>query len=253
MYANESKGEKFPPLGTEGNVDEPDAGGWVACPAGETIYPEYLSDMNIYFCPSDVNSYPEQWIVCPGGGWCGETSGTLEPTKFEDRSYVYYGWMAEDEFVFFTMVGTALVAELLGGWTEHAQYQEYADKDEEVAAEELMSIAMSYPEYADMIARYETLSGKTMQAYGNGGGNTIYRLREGIERFMITDINNPAASAKAQSVIPVMWDQIDEDVDFTHMPGGCNVLYLDGHVEFLRNPGPHPVSYLNSMIARGIG
>ena len=36
----------------------------------------------------------------------------------------------------------------------------------------------------------------TGEPLGNGGGTTIYRLREGIERFMITDINNAAASAE---------------------------------------------------------
>ena len=33
----------------------------------------------------------------------------------------------------------------------------------------------------------------------NSDGVTLYRLREGIERFFITDINNPAGSAMAQS------------------------------------------------------
>ena len=32
------------------------------------------------------------------------------------------------------------------------------------------------------------------------------RLREGIERFLITDINNPEASQRAQSEIVVMFD-----------------------------------------------
>jgi prepilin-type processing-associated H-X9-DG protein len=27
-----------------------------------------------------------------------------------------------------------------------------------------------------------------------------------------------------------------------HIPGGCNVLYMDGHVEFVRYPGETPVS-----------
>ena len=35
---------------------------------------------------------------------------------------------------------------------------------------------------------------------------TLYKLREGISRFLITDINNPAASAKAESDIVVMFD-----------------------------------------------
>jgi prepilin-type processing-associated H-X9-DG protein len=28
-----------------------------------------------------------------------------------------------------------------------------------------------------------------------------------------------------------------------HVPGGCNVLYMDGHVEFVKYPGKMPVSY----------
>jgi prepilin-type processing-associated H-X9-DG protein len=78
---------------------------------------------------------------------------------------------------------------------------------------------------------------------------TFYRLREGIERFFITDINNPAASASAQSELIVMFDawgnSNNESLDqtgtndmaasrFNHVPGGSNVLYMDGHVEFVK-------------------
>jgi prepilin-type processing-associated H-X9-DG protein len=70
---------------------------------------------------------------------------------------------------------------------------------------------------------------------GNGGGRTIYRLREGIERFLITDINNPAASAQAQSTLPIMFDHVAVSLNlFNHVPGGSNVLYMDGHVAFSR-------------------
>ena len=77
---------------------------------------------------------------------------------------------------------------------------------------------------------------------GNGGSDTIYRLRDGIERFLITDINNPAASAEAQSSIPVMFDSVTTDArSYNHVPRGANVLYLDGHVEFLKYPSEYPV------------
>jgi len=73
-------------------------------------------------------------------------------------------------------------------------------------------------------------------------------MREGIERFLITDINNPAGSAQAQSNIPVMMDSIatvdlsdstpsERNYRFNHIPGGCNVLYMDGHVEFIKFTG----------------
>ncbi len=73
------------------------------------------------------------------------------------------------------------------------------------------------------------------------------RLKEGIERFRITDINNPAASAKAQSSVYIMWDAYGAGIThqqvgagdsgiirFNHIPGGSNVLYMDGHVEFVK-------------------
>lgn len=70
---------------------------------------------------------------------------------------------------------------------------------------------------------------------GNGRGATIYRLREGIERFLITDINNPAASAMAQSRLFIMLDEVATDPSgYNHIPGGSNVLYLDGRVAFIR-------------------
>ena len=84
---------------------------------------------------------------------------------------------------------------------------------------------------------------------GYGEEKTAYRLREGIERFFITDINNPAASTRAQSTIAVMQDicwvpaaPSDGQPSFNHVPGGGNVLYMDGHVEFLRYPNDYPVS-----------
>ena len=64
---------------------------------------------------------------------------------------------------------------------------------------------------------------------------TIYRFREGVERFFITDVNNPAASAQSQSDISVMWDRVyNLPGDFTHVPGGANVLFMDGHCEFVK-------------------
>jgi prepilin-type processing-associated H-X9-DG protein len=38
-----------------------------------------------------------------------------------------------------------------------------------------------------------------------------------------------------------MWDLTSADVSqFNHIPGGGNVLYMDGHVEFIRFPGEFP-------------
>ncbi|HIJ66463.1 MAG TPA: hypothetical protein HPP77_10990 [Candidatus Hydrogenedentes bacterium] len=74
---------------------------------------------------------------------------------------------------------------------------------------------------------------------------SYHRIKEGIERFFITDINNPAATNIGQSDIPVMfdvyagwsdhpWRMTSMVVLFNHAPGGSNFLYMDGHVEFIR-------------------
>ncbi len=82
----------------------------------------------------------------------------------------------------------------------------------------------------------------------DGSVDNFKPLAEGIERFFITDINNPAAGSTAQSALPVMYDSWGMEVmlnpglnhhergvsKFNHVPGGGNVLYMDGHVEFVR-------------------
>jgi prepilin-type processing-associated H-X9-DG protein len=55
---------------------------------------------------------------------------------------------------------------------------------------------------------------------GTGGANLIVRLREGIDRDLPIRKDD----------IPIMFDR---SLDH-HLPGGINVLYMDGHVTFLR-------------------
>ena len=89
---------------------------------------------------------------------------------------------------------------------------------------------------------------------GNAGGSTLFHLREGIERFLITDINNPAAGAMAQSELAVQWDIISAEPGgfawYNHVPGGFNVLFMDGHVQFARYPDTkHPVTAGNAQFS----
>jgi prepilin-type processing-associated H-X9-DG protein len=88
--------------------------------------------------------------------------------------------------------------------------------------------------------------------YDEGGDyvSTVFRLREGVSRFFITDINNPAAAAASDSSLPVLLDgfanahMADESgggnnyvqsvETFNHVPGGSNVLWADGHVEWIK-------------------
>ena len=35
---------------------------------------------------------------------------------------------------------------------------------------------------------------------------------------------------------------VEGAIDFSHTPSGSNVLYMDGHVEFIRYPGEWPLT-----------
>jgi prepilin-type processing-associated H-X9-DG protein len=73
---------------------------------------------------------------------------------------------------------------------------------------------------------------------GTAGGDRIFRLREGVGRFLITDINNPGSAVTSDSNIAILWDTIMSMAQhYNHIPGGSNVLYMDGHVEFKKFVG----------------
>jgi prepilin-type processing-associated H-X9-DG protein len=58
---------------------------------------------------------------------------------------------------------------------------------------------------------------------------TLHLLHEAVGRFFITDIADPHAMSKIQATIPLLIERPEN-----HTPEGGNVLFMDGHVEFLR-------------------
>ncbi|HOQ90975.1 MAG TPA: DUF1559 domain-containing protein [Candidatus Hydrogenedentes bacterium] len=190
---------------------------------GTQVYPEYLSDFAVVMCPSwYLGPDPVRWYDQEKGN----KNGTVEPCELVKEPYDYTGWMVlEDRNILGPLAGQTGTGP--GGRFEEAEYQQTP-----WGALALENVATngeaSHRDFTVPPAFYGTQA---------GGGNVIYRLREGIERFLITDINNPGSSAAAQSVVPVLWDHVTTATkDFNHLPGGANVLYLDGHVEFLRYP-----------------
>jgi prepilin-type N-terminal cleavage/methylation domain-containing protein/prepilin-type processing-associated H-X9-DG protein len=243
MYANESKGGKFPPLQLVGapsdNYDvDAAAGPQVAC-----IYPEYLTDANIMFCPSDSQLGEDQAELAEHKGNIGDDPSLI------DASYAYLGWVLDNAK---SSCGasnvpslSALVTGMQGDPCVPAQLAAALDALYNDVGSDIVSAITSGGDnsgkiVSDALDQDADLSKSPTfkdQGLGNGGGNTVYRFREGIERFMITDINNPAASSKAQSSIFVMFDIMGAGAKagmFNHVPGGCNVLFLDGHVDWIR-------------------
>ena len=235
MYANESDGEKFPDQKKGGNQ----------CPQfgldfafdGQQLYPEYLTDLNVLYCPSDAS-----------GGDDGEDVKMFDPVTGDPdvcgiaaQSYQYFAWAFDIKGKFLSGISDENdplidVSSVLG----------YTNVDALLASDQLNT---DFGAWAGG-GTDDSFFGEDLKA---PGGDTIaLRLREGMERFYISDINNPAASAKAQSEIFVYWDDVSaSNVEWmNHVPGGGNVLYMDGHVEFIKYPGESPFSrYYASFIS----
>jgi len=192
------------------------------------VIPEYLSDYNVVWCPS--------WTAQrdPVARYDGKIdrgsdgNGRVDPGEITKEPYDYTGWLVMDDV---NVIGPGLIGtvglDALGRFTQ----EQFTDTPFGQLGLE------SYYSFGDASDEDYTVPSEYAGTQA-GGGDTIFRLRQGIERFLITDINNPAASATAASTVPILWDHVTPEViSFAHIPGGANVLYLDGHVKFLHYPG----------------
>ena len=213
MYTGESKGGKFPQMKIFDCAGTPVI--WDQIFNGVAVHPEYLTDLNVMICPSNsagtdaLETFDEgdtrfgKWMDIPGFS----NNGRVEPCELHADPYHYYGWaFIEDMF--------------------------RTEDDLENLEDEVEDIAVNLSADPDIVDEDLELDDPI------GGRLSVPRLREGIERFFITDINNPAGSAQAQSTIVVMHDAIsDEPIHFNHLPGGANILYMEGHVAFAKWSG----------------
>ncbi len=227
MFANESKGELWPPGQKYTDPDPKDGvcvntGSLQAQMNGKSVYPEYMTDINIMACPSDPDP----------SGWENAfklSDGTVNTCNFAAEGYLYIAWILTPEI----MAGGAVDENLATITAENVG--------------DMLGIDF-ITAMGGLFADYEAWGNETgTDAFFDNdvseGTATAYRMREGIERFFISDINNPAASAKGQSEVYAAFDDIGTVVNnFNHVPGGSNVMFMDGHVEFIRYPGESPAS-----------
>ncbi len=265
MYSGESRGGKLPRMDAElkadGSVKKARAGFHFAA-----VYPEYLSDTNVLMCPSDSNTAeheeaigilmqgePVTTMIRSGGADVEVTANNiLEYIGYRGNSwsYIYAPWVTTCDMEFWVMV-----------WYTNDQKVVDGDLSDLVNGTSKRQSGWQFDIFKNDTATDLHKVNGTSVPHGTAGGSTLYRLREGIERFLITDINNPAGSAQAQSSIAVMWDVTGggsgygpKIARFNHVPGGSNMLFMDGHVEFVKYPGKYPMTDgMTRIIGTGTG
>jgi prepilin-type N-terminal cleavage/methylation domain-containing protein/prepilin-type processing-associated H-X9-DG protein len=210
LYSTENK-NKYPPLENRNKTFMFDA---------NAMYPEYLSDAAILACPSDPEFDPDanfrltEDSDLSDNSWGAETrsfrQGVVHPDCIGPLSYVYTGWLLMNN------------SELLGGLGAINTIME--------------NLSISNAATDGWRDRNANVASFGMTGSGNSSGNITYRLGANVDRFLITDINVIITGKETgSSTVPLMWDQISTLItEFSHVPAGQNVLYLDGHVEFYR-------------------
>jgi prepilin-type processing-associated H-X9-DG protein len=225
-------------------------------PLTSSIYPEYWNDVNIAICPSDANDRETDrrnddgrditTVVCDDASrgilgyekdpWLSFPKDPLNALS----SYHYLGFALDrvdmTDSIFTYADGGAFGC--FEGLTVPHQLEAQAGMKFWAPIRGGITYPLEPPsvDYQVILDRDLDLEG-TYGPDGNGGGLIIHRMREGVERFMIEDVDNPAATAMAQSDLVLMFDFVSVNPsEFSHIPGGSNVLYLDGHTEFKKYP-----------------
>ena len=262
MYAGENRGGRYPsflskiylpPLG------EPDGSQVFSFAfAVPELIPEYLPDPTVTICPSDGGRDVTD-LQRDDGSFClhsADENGCMDEI---DDSYLYFGWLLDAIGDDDTQTGMGTLPPLFAAVVPATDFSALnlatvSGPGQVIGLFQAMLQAQKAALMADSITEFNLSSDDDLIVVGevgNAGSDTVYRLRDGIERILITDINNPGAASTASSDLFAMMDVVSATVqEFSHVPGGANVLYLDGHVGFVKYPGPPPV---NAAFARFVG
>jgi prepilin-type N-terminal cleavage/methylation domain-containing protein/prepilin-type processing-associated H-X9-DG protein len=250
MYSGESPGQKYPTIEIELGC------GGRPCiafgPRISAIYPEYLTDPAIVFCPSDAQDKLQNFKDATGRLTLTDkiNGNGNQGVEGIDASYTFADVILDRLDVDMLPIPALLLSTIpqLGlNALDPTITQGPAQFMEQMQYVLVQATPYALTGNNDGVCSVFDNDREVQSGHGNGAGAKVYRIREGIERFLITDINNPGASARAQSSIFVVWDNVSIVVSkFNHIPGGSNVLYMDGHVEFVKYPGPPPLDKLSA-------
>ncbi len=217
-----------------------------------SLWPEYLTDPSILVCPSDETNSIERYQD-DEGNWA------LHEPKVRERagdSYNYIGWALDKCDADDPAQGIAEIISLLSmAGAKIPPIDNEGLQAPSQAVQALMGVIRQgvmaeragtpIAQAAEDIRKSDLQVGTTLDGRKLGTGNTttVYRLRPDLSNYVSTVESPAAGDSIREEEIFVMFDELATKAeDFSHTPAGCNVLYLDGHVEFVRFPGKAPVS-----------
>ena len=253
LYADEQK-DYWPPMHMtnilnpnwpSGNIAEQVTP--AAQPMISALYPNYNSDPSILICPSDAENDIED-LQNADGDWNFYQPEAQSGKAAYTYSYFYCGWMFDLlDKPYLPPVEISTFPNLVAGTAAiglPAPASGFAPQQFGAALDKGLAELMTVTDPAGVGIMEKMCSDlEVAVGLGNGQGDVVYRLKEGNERFMITDVNNPQTAAMAQSTLFAMMDLFSNSGGialFNHVPGGCNVLFMDGHVDWIPYVAPAP-------------
>lgn len=224
MYATEHDGE-YPPLQTWVGDDCDEKNTDVLMFNGPMMYPDYLSDVSVLVCPSDADGGE----ILESGGWdLAGQPGVINPCRIDDSFYVYLAWV-----LYPSERTVAQAADSSPGPAPPGANSEWPGIEAglwEVLASPDPALFLEPLKYTDPVS---------------GEERSLPRMGEGAARSLAGSAAEQASVDTVAARVPVLHDPLEQlgggISGFNHMPPASNVLFLDGHVEFVRFPTRFPL------------
>lgn len=226
MYGSESLQGRLPPM--QFDLISYSNAQLALAPRVSSVYPEYTDTFSLFSCPSNSRHLGK------------EENNLLSHPAFSDLSYVYFGYVLDK-------VDARSPQRSLGdivGAIPFLSQEVTESASKRIGPAQLLNLARSIVVRVTVTCLLQSTSDLPACGYsvidsdqivgiyngfsiGNANGTVVHRLAWDSGRHSAEGASNH-------------WVMLDSFATFTsrmnHPPGGCNVLFLDGHVDFVRYP-----------------
>lgn len=252
MYTSEDPGSLYPAT-QKWHLNGTPTLSWIR---GALLFPDYMTDVNITLCPSDSRAREFVGSLDLNLGTyiqdamdAGATDLCVDALLSLGVSYTYLSYMTLTSAQIKDIIRSRILIAIDESDRGNAEFVLAAEMQNQGCPRKVF---VSYGWLGEKDIPHDPLF---QAGYGQLDDNGepmpkgYLRLRRGIERLAITDINSPASHAASESSVPVVLDTwaanaplLGGTARFNHIPGGSNVLYLDGHVRFVKLFSEFPVT-----------